>query len=84
MSITTVARANPAGLALSPPGAQAVPYISPFQRLLKRGRWVVLASLLLQLDEVVGIDYFKPTSHGAEREIAGRLDKLRAIIRRKR
>jgi putative ATPase len=35
-------------------------------------------------DEVVGVDYYKPTSHGAEREIAGRLDKLRAIIRRKR
>jgi putative ATPase len=35
-------------------------------------------------DEVVGIDYYQPTSHGAERDIAGRLDKLRAIIRRKR
>ena len=35
-------------------------------------------------DDVVGVDYYKPTSHGAEREIAGRLDKLRAIIRRKR
>ena len=35
-------------------------------------------------DEVVGVDYYKPTSHGAEREIAGRLDKLRAIIRRRR
>jgi putative ATPase len=35
-------------------------------------------------DEVMGVDYYKPTSHGAEREIAGRLDKLRAIIRRKR
>ena len=31
-------------------------------------------------DEVVGVDYYKPTSHGAEREIAGRLDKLRAIV----
>jgi putative ATPase len=35
-------------------------------------------------DELVGVDYYRPTSHGAEREIAGRLDKLRAIIRRKR
>ena len=35
-------------------------------------------------DEVVGTDYYRPTSHGVEREIAGRLDKLRAIIRRKR
>ena len=32
-------------------------------------------------DELVGVDYYRPTSHGAEREIAGRLDKLRAIIR---
>ncbi|MCU1698245.1 MAG: ATPase [Mycobacterium sp.] len=35
-------------------------------------------------DEVVGIDYYRPTSHGAERDIATRLDKLRAIIRKKR
>ncbi|MEO3760391.1 replication-associated recombination protein A [Mycobacterium sp. B14F4] len=35
-------------------------------------------------DEVVGVDYYRPTTHGNEREIAGRLDKLRAIIRRKR
>jgi putative ATPase len=35
-------------------------------------------------DEVVGTDYYRPTSHGAEREIATRLDKLRAIIRKKR
>ncbi|GAT09654.1 replication-associated recombination protein A [Mycolicibacterium novocastrense] len=35
-------------------------------------------------DELVGVDYYKPTSHGVEREIAARLDKLRAIIRRKR
>ncbi|MFN8031767.1 MAG: replication-associated recombination protein A [Mycobacterium sp.] len=35
-------------------------------------------------DDLVGVDYYKPTSHGAEREIAGRLDKLRAIIRRRR
>ena len=34
--------------------------------------------------ELVGVDYYQPTNHGAEREIAGRLDKLRAIIRRKR
>ena len=35
-------------------------------------------------DEVVGTDYYQPTSHGAEREIATRLDKLRAIVRKKR
>ena len=35
-------------------------------------------------DELVGVDYYRPTNHGAEREIAGRLDKLRAIIRKKR
>jgi putative ATPase len=35
-------------------------------------------------DEVVGVDYYRPTSHGAERDIATRLDKLRAIIRKKR
>jgi putative ATPase len=35
-------------------------------------------------DELVGVDYYQPSSHGSEREIAGRLDKLRAIIRKKR
>jgi putative ATPase len=35
-------------------------------------------------DELVGVDYYQPTNHGVEREIAGRLDKLRAIIRKKR
>jgi putative ATPase len=35
-------------------------------------------------DELVGVDYYRPTSHGGEREIVGRLDRLRAIIRRKR
>jgi putative ATPase len=35
-------------------------------------------------DELVGVDYYQPTAHGAEREIASRLDKLRAIIRRRR
>ncbi|EHB50457.1 AAA ATPase central domain protein [Mycolicibacterium rhodesiae JS60] len=35
-------------------------------------------------DEVTGVDYYQPTNHGAEREIVSRLDKLRAIIRRKR
>jgi putative ATPase len=35
-------------------------------------------------DELVGVDYYQPTGHGAEREIAGRLDRLRAIIRRNR
>jgi putative ATPase len=35
-------------------------------------------------DEVVRVDYYRPTNHGAEREIASRLDRLRAIIRRRR
>jgi putative ATPase len=35
-------------------------------------------------DELVGVDYYRPTTHGGEREIAGRIDRLRAIIRRKR
>jgi putative ATPase len=35
-------------------------------------------------DELVGVDYYRPTGYGAEREIASRLEKLRAIIRRKR
>ncbi|WP_418002083.1 replication-associated recombination protein A [Mycobacterium sp. PDNC021] len=34
-------------------------------------------------DELVGVDYYRPTPHGAEREIGGRLEKLRAIIRRR-
>ena len=35
-------------------------------------------------DELVGVDYYRPTGHGVEREISTRLDKLRAIIRRGR
>ena len=35
-------------------------------------------------DELADTDYYEPTTLGAEREIAGRLDKLRAILRRKR
>lgn len=35
-------------------------------------------------DELVGVDYYQPTGYGAEREIASRLEKLRAIIRRTR
>lgn len=35
-------------------------------------------------DELMGVDYYQPTGHGAEREIATRLEKLRAIIRRTR
>jgi len=34
-------------------------------------------------NEIAGADYYRPTTHGAERDIAGRLEKLRAIIRRK-
>nr|WP_236984210.1 MULTISPECIES: replication-associated recombination protein A [Mycobacterium] len=35
-------------------------------------------------DELVGVDYYRPTGRGAEREMAGRLDRLRAIIRGKK
>jgi putative ATPase len=35
-------------------------------------------------DEVVGVDYYRPTGRGAERDIGTRLEKLRAIIRRRR
>jgi len=35
-------------------------------------------------DELSEVDYYRPTTHGAEREISSRLDKLRAIIRRRR
>ncbi|MFN8070891.1 MAG: replication-associated recombination protein A [Mycobacterium sp.] len=35
-------------------------------------------------DELAGVDYYRPSRHGAEREIAGRLEKLRTIIRRPR
>ena len=35
-------------------------------------------------DDVVGVDYYQPTGRGGEREIGGRLAKLRAIIRRNR
>jgi putative ATPase len=32
-------------------------------------------------DDLVGKDYYVPTGNGAEREIAARLERLRAIIR---
>ncbi|GJF08743.1 ATPase AAA [Mycolicibacterium cyprinidarum] len=35
-------------------------------------------------DELLGVDYYRPTSRGAEREISTRLEKLRTIIRRSR
>jgi putative ATPase len=35
-------------------------------------------------DELVGVDYYRPTGRGVERDIGSRLDKLRAIIRRRR
>jgi putative ATPase len=34
-------------------------------------------------DELVGVDYYRPTGRGTEREIAARLHRLRAIIRRR-
>jgi putative ATPase len=35
-------------------------------------------------NELVDVDYYRPTDHGAERQIANRLDRLRAIIRKRR
>jgi len=35
-------------------------------------------------DEVVGVDYYRPTGRGGERDMGGRLERLRAIIRRVR
>ncbi|MDT5112430.1 MAG: putative ATPase [Mycobacterium sp.] len=35
-------------------------------------------------NELVGVDYYRPTAHGAERDLGSRIDKLRAIIRRSR
>jgi putative ATPase len=35
-------------------------------------------------DVLSGVDYYRPTTHGAERDIASRMAKLRAIIRRRR
>ena len=35
-------------------------------------------------DELVGVDYYRPTGRGGEREMGGRLERLRAIIRRAR
>ncbi|WP_137724479.1 replication-associated recombination protein A [Prescottella subtropica] len=32
-------------------------------------------------DAIVGVDYYVPTAHGAEREIAARVGKLRRIVR---
>jgi putative ATPase len=35
-------------------------------------------------DELTGVDYYRPTNRGGEREIGDRLGRLRAIIRRRR
>jgi putative ATPase len=35
-------------------------------------------------NDLVGVDYYHPVGRGAEREIAGRVERLRAIIRRRR
>ena len=35
-------------------------------------------------DELADVDYYRPTGRGGEREMAGRLDRLRAIIRKGR
>ena len=35
-------------------------------------------------DDLVGVDYYRPAGRGAEREIAARIERLRAIIRRRR
>lgn len=35
-------------------------------------------------DELMGVDYYRPTGRGVERDLTGRLERLRAIIRRRR
>ncbi len=35
-------------------------------------------------DELVGVDYYRPTGRGGEREMAARLQRLRAIVRKRR
>ncbi|SIR87479.1 replication-associated recombination protein A [Williamsia sterculiae] len=35
-------------------------------------------------DQLVGVDYYEPTDHGYEREIGGRLKRLRSIVRGRR
>ena len=32
-------------------------------------------------DELVGVDYYRPTGHGGERELRARIEKLRRIVR---
>jgi putative ATPase len=32
-------------------------------------------------DDLVGVDYYRPTGHGGERQVAERLPKLRAVVR---
>jgi putative ATPase len=32
-------------------------------------------------DDLVGVDYYQPTDHGAERAVAERLPRLRRIVR---
>ncbi len=32
-------------------------------------------------DELVGTEYYQPTQHGNERDVAARLERLRAILR---
>lgn len=34
-----------------------------------------------QPDELLGVDYYRPTGHGAERQVAERLPRLRQVIR---
>ncbi|MFD9615364.1 replication-associated recombination protein A, partial [Streptomyces sp. NPDC059083] len=34
-------------------------------------------------DELVGVDYYRPTDHGYEREVGPRVTKLRRIVRGK-
>jgi putative ATPase len=33
-------------------------------------------------DDLVGVDYYRPTDRGAERDIANRVERLRALIRK--
>jgi putative ATPase len=32
-------------------------------------------------EDLVGVDYYRPTGHGAERAIADRLPRLRGLVR---
>jgi putative ATPase len=61
------------------PGAKALGHGSGYQYAHDAPVGVVAQQYLP--DELQGTEYYKPTVHGNERDVAARLDKLRAIIR---